>query len=421
MSECQRGEPGLPHQGSGVWRINLPEGYRPLTVKVNVTDQQAIKSFTVYVCGNPWKCWVFLRLLTGDGLEGVGECSLNGFAKTTVACIEELSRYFLGKRPEQYATITHRMLTELYSDAGQLHRGVIAAVEMACLDILGKRVGLPVYALLGGKVRDEIPAYANGWYRVERSPEGFAEAAVKAEAMGYRALKCDPFGASQSPLSDEDRGKVWGIIQALNKASPISYALEAHQRLDALDAQWAAQVCLNRQWMWFEEPLPWWNLSGMLHLATWSIVPIATGENLTSVRQFEDLASRSNNLILQPDVMFLGGITKAMEVCRLVERHGLLVCPHDAQGPVSRACCVQLAALSPAVWMLEDFDPWNAPWTQEIATTFRAKYGRIGFTDMPPGLGVTIHWDKVREHPYAPNGWVPLFETGWEKRRSDEP
>lgn len=399
MSECQR----------------EPQAW---TYGESPQDERSISSYEIHLCGHTWKNWVFLRLLTDDGYEGVGECSLNGLAKTTAACMEELSRYFLGKRPEEYATITQRMLTDLYSDAGQLHRGVIAAVEMACLDILGKRVELPVYALLGGKVRNETPAYANGWYRVERTRDGFVTAAEKATRLGYVLLKCDPFGASPSPLSPLSRGEIFDIISGLNKtAELVFYALEGHQRLDATDAQWVVEVCLNRGWMWFEEPLPWWDFEGLARVANAFHIPIATGENLTSLRQFEDLTSRSNNLILQPDVMNLGGITQALAVCRLAERHNLRVCPHDAQGPVSRAACVQLAALSPAVWMLEDFDPWNAPWTQEIATTYRAERGMIGFKDMPPGLGVTPHWDKVREHPYDPNGWVPLFESGWEKRR----
>ena len=168
---------------------------------------------------------------------------------------------------------------------------------------------------------------------------------------------------------------------------------------------------------WFEEPLPWWNLSALGRLSRQIPVPLATGENLTLVQQFEALIAQTHSLILQPDVMNVGGLTHALAVCRLAERHGRRVCPHDAQGPVSRAACVQLAALSPAVWMLEDFDPWNEPWTKEVATTFRAEKGTIPFADMPPGLGVTIHWDEVAKHPYDPKAWLPLHQEGWEQRK----
>ena len=381
-------------------------------------DRQAIQAYEVVPCGNPWKAWVFLRLRTADGVEGVGECSLNGFLKTTVACLEELSSYVLGQRPEDYATITRRMLTDRYSDAGQVHRGAIAAVELACLDILGKRAGLPVYALLGGKVRDRIPAYANGWYRVDRSPESFRSAAGQAAARGYLHLKCDPFGADRSPLSLKQKGEAWEILDAVRGASQMTLAVECHQRLDWQDATWLATACgRDGQIGWLEEPLPWWNLQGLVRLSRQSPVPVATGENLTLVQQFEAVIAQTDSLILQPDVMNLGGLTHALEVCRLAERHGLRVCPHDAQGPVARAACAQLAALSPAVWLLEDFDPWNAPWTQAVATTFRATAGMLDFTDMPPGLGVTIDWDSVREHPSDPDAWLPLHESGWERRR----
>ena len=454
MSECQRGEgAGWPHEESGMgnpeyrWYTEAPSSRPYFIGGAKCTDGKAIQKVYAEVCGHPWKNWVFLLLETGDGLQGTGECSLNGFAVTTVACIEELSRYFLGKRPEDYAAITARMLTDLYSDAGQLHRGVIAAVEMACLDILGKRAGLPVYALLGGKVRDEIPAYANGWYRVERTPKAFTRVSINASLLGYAVAKCDPFGHMRSPLTADgfksvqdilanfsawadanlsmvvSHGVVHGILPPGTPEESLvrlQFAAECHQRLNYPDSL-KFLSSLPKNFLWIEEPLPWWDLDGLARLADTSPVPVATGENLTSVRQFEDLVSRSRNLILQPDVMNLGGITQALAVCRLAERHGLRVCPHDAQGPVSRAACVQLAALSPAVWMLEDFDPWNAPWTHEIATTYRAEKGVIGFKEMPSGLGVTLHWDKVREHPYDPNGWVPLFEAGWERRRSEAP
>ena len=406
--ECQSGEG--THEESGRQPMKAPAYL--------LHTGSRIRDHEVHLCGNPWKSWVFLRLRTADGVEGVGECSLNGLAQTTVACLEELCPCVLGQRPEDYATITRRMLTDRYSDAGQVHRGVIAAVELACLDILGKRAGLPVYALLGGKVRDRIQAYANGWYRVDRSPEPMRTAAQQAASHGYLHLKCDPFGADRSPLSTRQKGQAWGILEAVRSASPETLSVECHQRLDWQDATWLATAFgQDEQIGWFEEPLPWWNLSALGRLSRQIPVPLATGENLTLVQQFEALIAQTHSLILQPDVMNVGGLTHALAVCRLAERHGRRVCPHDAQGPVSRAACVQLAALSPAVWMLEDFDPWNEPWTKEVATTFRAEKGTIPFADMPPGLGVTIHWDEVAKHPYDPKAWLPLHQEGWEQRK----
>lgn len=425
MSKCQSGEGlGWPHEESNPspWGPGMPHaGLSGSSVGSNrIVSTAPIIDFELHIVGNPWKNWVLLRLRDLDGADGVGECSLNGLAKTTVACFQELSRCFLGRRPIEYPQISRRMLTDIYSDAGQLHRGVVAAVEMACLDILGKRCGLSVYQLLGGgHGRQCVPAYANGWYRVERTAEGFRRAAQKVLAAGYHHLKFDPFGPTISPLPQSERNLVCSIIHEVSDASRSGSAIEAHQRLDLADALWLLRTPAHYDCLWLEEPLPWQNLHGLREVASRSPIPLGIGENFTRIGQFEDVLRLTTNVIFQPDVMNLGGLTKALEVCRLAERYGIRVCPHDAQGPVSRACCVQLAMLSPAVWMLEDFDPWNAPWTRTVADTFRAEAGIIGLAMDWVGLGIRIHWDRLTQYPYDPNGWVPLFETGWERRRGE--
>ena len=156
-----------------------------------------IDRFETYVVGNPWKNWVFLVLHTADGFQGVGEASLNGFTLTTEMAIKELQRYFVGRSAFDIRAIRRDMLQSVYSDGGQIHRSATTAVEGACWDLVGKALDQPVYALWGGRVRDTIPLYANGWYRTERDPEAFAEKAEAAISLGYTALKLDPFGATR--------------------------------------------------------------------------------------------------------------------------------------------------------------------------------------------------------------------------------
>jgi len=160
------------------------------------------KTFTV---GNPWKNWVFVRLETDEGVYGVGEGTANAFAETIATAIHELEDTYVGLDPTQVELLAERMHRDVYTDGGQIHRAALAAIEIACWDILGKSVGKPVHALMGGRVRDRVRVYANGWYQVERTPEAMAAAARGVAAKGYTALKFDPFGAGYYELERDER------------------------------------------------------------------------------------------------------------------------------------------------------------------------------------------------------------------------
>ena len=133
-----------------------------------------IETFTV---GAGWKNWLFVKVHTDKGIHGIGEGTLNGFIKTTEAGVVELKHLAIGQDPRRINALAKRMLDSVSLDGGHIHRTVIAAVEVACWDILGKSLGVPIHQLLGGRVRDSVLGYANGWYRTERTPETFLDAA----------------------------------------------------------------------------------------------------------------------------------------------------------------------------------------------------------------------------------------------------
>src|SRR5436190_5354083 len=134
----------------------------------------AIETFAV---GAAWKNWLFVKVHTDEGLYGIGEGTLNGFIRTTEAAVRELEHLVVGEDPLRVRALAKRMLDSVSLDGGHIHRTAIAAVEVACWDILGKSLGVPIHQLLGGRVRDTILGYANGWYRTEQTPEHFVRAA----------------------------------------------------------------------------------------------------------------------------------------------------------------------------------------------------------------------------------------------------
>ena len=138
----------------------------------------------------------------------------------------------------------------------------LAVIEMACWDIIGKAVGQPVYRLMGGAVRDKIKAYANGWYTVERSPEEFHAAALRAVAKGYRALKFDPFGAGYYEMERAEKVKTIGLVEAVRDAvgPDVEILIEMHGRFNPITAVEMTAALAPFQPSWVEEPVPPANL-----------------------------------------------------------------------------------------------------------------------------------------------------------------
>src|SRR5258707_4621803 len=153
-----------------------------------------IASIETYIAGNPWKNWLFAKVATDEGIYGVGEGTLNYFARTIEAAIHELKPLVMGMDPFQVEIISQRLIRDVYSEGAQIHMCAVAAIEIACWDIIGKACNQPIYNLWGGRCHEKLRAYANGWYRRARTPHRFSEKAKKVAARGYSAMKVDPLG-----------------------------------------------------------------------------------------------------------------------------------------------------------------------------------------------------------------------------------
>ena len=121
-----------------------------------------ITDVKTYIAGNPWKNWVFAKVETDEGVHGIGEGTLNGFAKTVEAGIHELKRYVIGEDPFNVENHSLRLFRDAYSDGGQIQGAALSAIEFACYDIMGKVTKQPVYKLIGGRCHNRLRAYANG-------------------------------------------------------------------------------------------------------------------------------------------------------------------------------------------------------------------------------------------------------------------
>lgn len=377
-----------------------------------------IVSIEPYLVGNPWKNWLFVIVRTDEGIQGVGEGTVNCFGRTVEAAIRELSSFVIGMDPFQTELIFQRLTRDPYADAAQVHRSAACAIEVACWDIVGKALNQPIYNLLGGRCHRKIRAYANGWYQHGRDPASFAESARRVAAAGYTALKFDPFGAAWRIMEPHDEALSLEIIAAVREAvgPQVDILVEGHCRFSPAVAIKLAEAMAPYRPAWFEEPVHHSHIGAMVEVARRSPVPVATGESLTSAHQFAELLATNSVSILQPEIHHLGGLLQAKKVCGMVDAFYGVVAPHNAQGPVSSAMCIQLAACTPNFYIQEIFDDYNVPWERDLVDhPVQVVNGYIEPSERP-GLGVEIDLDACARHPYEPANFLPLFAEGWERR-----
>ncbi|CAK4863390.1 unnamed protein product [Aphanomyces euteiches] len=379
-----------------------------------------ITDIKTYILGNPWKNWLFVHVETDEGIIGLGEGTLNGFAKTVEAAIHELKHLVIGMDPFDVETISLRLFRDVYSNGGQIQGSALAAIETACWDIMGKAVNKPLYKLLGGRCHDKLRCYANGWYRGPRTPENFYEQAKKVIAKGYTALKFDPFGAAWRTVDRDDFALSLEIIAAVREAvgEKVDILIEGHNRFSVHTALQFADAMLKYEPTWFEAPVPPNNISSMVEVAKRSPVPIACGEDYYCREQFAELLKHDAVHIIQLEPQFLG-ISASKQINSMVHAHNGVIAPHSAQGPVCSVVCSHLNMATPNFLLHEIFDDFNEPWEEHVLLP--ALKVKDGYLQPPegPGLGVELNLEELDKHPYQVGNWLPLFKQGWEKRESN--
>jgi galactonate dehydratase len=319
----------------------------------------------------------------------------------------------------QIELIVQRMFRDDYGRVGEICASAISLVEIACWDIVGKIVNQPVYALLGGAVRERIKAYANGWYQVPRTPDEFARAARAAVAKGYKALKFDPFGAGYYEMERSDRLECVGLVEAVRAAvgPDVELLVEMHGRFSPATAIRIARDLEPFDPTWVEEPVPPDNLKALAKAAQHIRIPIATGERMHHKTEFRELFELQACDIIQPDITECCGLLEVKKIAAMADVHYVTVAPHNVGGPVSTATSLHLAACTTNFKIQEHFNDFAEPHTRACATGCPPVVD--GFFNLPqgPGLGVTLNEDVIAEHPMS-QGHLNVFADDWQKRQA---
>ncbi|RPJ37487.1 MAG: mandelate racemase/muconate lactonizing enzyme family protein, partial [Chloroflexi bacterium] len=348
------------------------------------------------VLGTTWRNLTFVKVETDEGLVGVGEArSLNKDDALLGYLNEAVPRYVLGADPFEIERLVQGMFRGDFGRAGEIAMTGISVIEMACWDIMGKALNQPVFRLLGGAVRERIPAYANGWYTVERTPQEFHAAACRAVQKGYRALKFDPFGAGLYELERAEKLRTISLVEAVRDAvgPDVEILIEMHGRFNPVTAVDMINALSPYQPGWFEEPVPPENLPA-LKKVTDAVspkgIPIATGERIHTLYEYRELFELRAADIIQPDITHIGGLLNTKKLAAWADAYYVLVAPHNVGGPVSTAAALHLAACTPNFKIQEHFNDFCEPYVKQAAP------GNPEIADghfpLPsgPGLGVTL-------------------------------
>ena len=250
-----------------------------------------VTDLRVTVVGTPWRELVFLELTTDSGLTGVSECRMVNKTETLVACIRELApRYVLGSDPFDVERLAWNVRRAEYGRPGEVAQSALASFDVACWDLMGQALGVPVWKLLGGKFRDRVPAYANGWYQAERDASAIAGLAAQVVERGYRALKLDPFGAASAELPASDRRRAEAIIAGVRDAvgPDVAIFVEMHGRFTPATAVRIAAMLEPYDPEWIEEPVPPEHASAAARVRAATTIPLATGERLHTIGEARD-------------------------------------------------------------------------------------------------------------------------------------
>lgn len=373
-----------------------------------------------YVLGTAWRNLTFVRVITDEGVEGVGEVRMVNHTDALSGYLAEaMPRYVIGHDPANVEDLVQRMYRNDYARAGEIAMSAIAVIEIACWDIMGQSLGKPVYQLLGGAVRDRIKAYANGWYTVERTPHEFNQAAKRVIEKGYRALKLDPFGAGFYELDRAEKSKAVALVEAVRDAvGPDSEILvEMHGRFNPATAVEIARELEPFKPSWIEEPVPPENLAALKKVAEKVSIPVATGERLHTRYDYRTLFELQAADIIQPDITQFGGLLETKKLAAWAEIYYVLVAPHNVGGPVSTAAALHFAASTPNFKIQEHFNDFTESWVKTAAPGNPEVVDGYFALPQGPGLGVKLNLDVVREHPQQ-RIFFNLFVENWHLRQA---
>ena len=358
--------------------------------------------------------WLLLRVETDDGFVGWGEPVVEGRVAATQACVHELESYLIGQDPRRIEHIWQTLYRGGFYRGGPVLTSALSGIDQALWDIKGKALGVPVYDLLGGAVRDKMAVYS--WIDSD-TPEIAARSVKEKMAQGFTTVKM--FGTCATGWID-DRKAINDLlerVQAVRDAAgpDVGIAIDFHGRAHHSMARTLLKELEPLKPLFVEEPVLVENLDAFADLHRRSNIPLATGERSFTRWGFKELLERGCADIIQPDLSHAGGISEVRRIAAMAETYDVALAPHCPLGPVALAACLQVDFASINACLQEQSIGMAYNKRQEIDSYLRdpAVFAyQNGYVPLltSPGLGVDVDEEIVRRSQVPDLAWKnPVF------------
>jgi galactonate dehydratase len=347
--------------------------------------------------------WVFVRVDTDEpGLLGWGESSLGWHTRAVVGAVADHEPLLVGQDPRPVERLWQTMTRGPYFKGGAVVMSAIAGIDQALWDIKAKALGVPLYELLGGPVRDRVRTYVNLGSELggdARDPSAWADAAREARKAGFDAMKVYPVAPAR-PLEGttfvRETEELVGVVRDA-AGEDTNLMVDLHGRTSpAMAIQIGHALEPYRPWF-LEEPCQPGNVDAMAEVARALPIPIATGERLVTRNEFKELFDKRACAIVQPNVCYCGGVSEFRRIAALAETAMVAVAPHNPNGPIGTMVSTHLALALPNVMILEHVRS-DVPWRDEIVD--EPLVTTDGYADPPtrPGIGLELVEGVVAAH-----------------------
>lgn len=352
--------------------------------------------------------WLFVRIETSDGAVGWGESSLEGYSEVVLEAVTQLGSTLIGQSPDSIEDHWQVMTKGGFYRGGPVLASAISGIDMALWDLLGKRLGVPVYQLLGGAVRERIRAY--GWVGGD-SPSEVADGVSEQLDRGLTAVKMNASGriGKNATVSELDGvvSRVASVREVLGPDRDV--AVDFHGRFTLASARRVAPLLESFHPFFLEEPVVPENSHVIEKMVLSTTIPIATGERLYSRQEFLPVLS-AGVAIVQPDVAHAGGISEMRRIASLAETFDALIAPHCPLGPLALAACLQVGFATPNYLIQEQsigiHYNEDAEVLDYVADTRPLEFVEGHFMrPTGPGLGIDIDERIVRDAAKRFDGW----------------
>lgn len=343
--------------------------------------------------------WLFVRIETADGAVGWGEASLEGHTEATDGAFVEIRERFIGHDPERIEDMWQTFHRLGFYRGGPVLMSALSGLDQALWDLKARRLGVPVWQLLGGRVRDRIQVYS--WIGGDRPSDVVAAAKARLD-QGFKAVKMnatEDLGWLDSPRQLDATLERFLAVRDLG----LDVGLDFHGRVHKPMAKQLAKLLEPHRPLFIEEPLLSEHPEGIAQLAAMTTTPIALGERLYSRWDFKPYFEAASVDIIQPDLSHAGGISEVRRIAAMAEAYDVAIAPHCPLGPLALAACLQIGASTPNHVIQESSIGIHYNTSGHDLLTYMSNPEvfdiKDGYIDVltGPGLGIEVNEALIRE------------------------